>query len=793
MKTTLCTFFCFVLAFVSHAQSKITGSILDSNKQPIDFAEILLLDNQKELIQHTYTDETGHFSLQTITNNSYVLQVNNLGSKQYETTIDLTQDVHLNPIVIQTDKMLDEIVVATQPKLFQRKVDRTVMNIEQSVHANNSNAKDLLKLTPGLKVDKDQISLIGKSTMQVMINDKMLPLSGEELVNYLQTIPSETIQKIEVITTPPAKYEASGNSGLINIVLKQAKHDAWNNQTTAGFGGADKAVWKIGDVLNYSKNKLSLAASFNASTGYNQGVERMELFYPTETWKTINRETKKNSDISGSFQLDYQATSKTALGVQYRGAKNTQKTTDENRTHVDNLVNNPLKSIQTSGFSTPDFNNHSINLNLAHQFDTLGTKFNMDMDYFTFDTNKSRVFNTKTALVDNLVNKYQNSQTTGDQKIDNYSAKIDMEQPLFFMNLSYGAKMSFVKTTNNANSFNVQEGTSAIDIIQADHFIYKENTQAAYVSASKSLSAKWEAQVGLRLESTQTTGESLANQSTEKTTYTKLFPTLYVNYKINDDNNLSLSANRRISRPSFWQLNPFRWYVNDYNYVTGDPSLKPTFTNAVSVNYTLKNKLFINASYAKSQDLASQYSTIDSSTNIQVLKQGNIFDAENYSLGITHIFDSWHWLNTQNSISTFYNSAQLIQDINLTTKDGLGYYFSSNNTVYLNAEKTFQAQVDFWYQSKLNNGNWKLESMYALNLGLKYAVLDNKLNISGYMNDIFKTSNLRAQATSDGVKQSYDMYHDNRYFTLGLSYRFGNSKIKVNERQGSNKEVINRK
>jgi len=793
MKTKLITLICLIVSLVNYAQVKLSGSVVDAQQQPIDFAEILLLTPQENLVQHTYTTENGTFSFDSITANAYIIRVNNLGKTQYETNLTLTQDQKLAPFIIQNNSVLDEIVIAKQAKVFERKVDRTIFNIEQSIHANNSNAKDLLKLTPGLKVDKDQISLIGKSSMQVMINDKLLPLSGEDLISYLNTIPSETIQKIEIISTPPAKYEASGNSGLINIVLKQAKHNAWNNQISAGFEGADKALWKISDVFNYSKNNISIAASVHASRGYNQEIGKMDLYYPTETWKTVYRETKQNKDLSGTFQLDYQATAKTGIGFQYRGNTNSQKTTDKNQIDVYNLVDNLLKNIDTKGKSSPDFNNHALNFNLTHQFDTVGTKINLDLDYFNYNIDKFRVFNTNTRVVDNVVNKDQYAQTMGDQKIDNYSAKIDVEQPLSFVNLSYGAKASFVQTINNAHSSNLNGLASTPSVLQEDHFVYKENIQAIYFSATKAFGKKWETQLGLRLESTQTTGESRATQATEKTNYTKLFPTLFVSYKVNEENTLSFSANRRINRPSFWQLNPFRWYVNDYNYVTGDPALEPTYINSANINYTFKNKLFVHLSYSKITNLFSQYATIDTANNIQILKQGNIFDAANSNLSVTHIFDTWHWLNSQNTLSAFYNSSTLIQDVNVETRNGMGYYFNSNNTLQLNAAKTFQAQVDFWYQSKLNNGNWKLKPMYGLNLGLKYAMLDKKWNISAYLNDLLRTSNLRAQATSDGVKQQYNMYSDNRYFTLGVSYNFGNTKIKVTERQGSNKDIINRK
>lgn len=793
MKTKLITFFILLLSFLSQAQSKLSGSLLDSTHQPLDFAEVLLLNAQNQLIQHTYTDAEGTFVLDAIASDTYILRIQVLGIKQYETTLSIQADHQLEPIVIQSDQQLDEIVVTTQAKLVEHKIDRTVFNIEQSVHANNSNAKEVLRLTPGLKVDKDQVAQIGKSSMQVMVNNKLLPLTGEDLINYLSTIPSETIKKIEVITTPPAKYEASGNSGLINIVLKEGKHNAWNNQISTGFETADKATYKFSNVFNYSKNKVSLAASINASTGYNQEIGKMDLHYPTETWRTVFRETKKKEDLSGTFQLDYRATPATGFGVQYRGNTYKQDTEDKNQTHVYNLVDNLVKNIETKGKSTPDFNNHAVNLNFNHSFDTVGTKLNLDLDYFNYSTQKNRVFNTKTTAVDNVVNKDQYSQTDGDQTIDNYSAKLDVEQPLSFVNLSYGAKVSYVQTINNANSFNTHAGSTTREIIQADHFVYRENIQAAYISASKSFAERWEAQVGLRLESTQTVGESAAHQSKEKTSYTELFPSVYIQYKMHADHTFSLTANRRINRPSFWQLNPFRWYVNEYNYVTGDPSLRPTFTNAITMGYTLKNKLFINASYSKVKDLATQFATIDKVNNIQILQQANVFDAENYNLSLSHIHDAWYWLNAQNTVSVFYNSTKLILPIDLKTSNGMGYYFNSNNTIHLNADKTLQAQVDYFYQSKLNNGNWKLKPMHGLNLGMKYAMLDKKLNLSAYMHDIFRTSNLRAAATSDGVKQDYDMYSDNRYFTLGLSFSFGNSKIKVSERQGSNKEIINRK
>lgn len=783
----------FLISLAANAQNNIKGTIVNTDKTPVDFAEIYLLDSNGKLVQQAFSNEKGVFNLENIENNVYSFQVHSFGIQYYDKSIEVNSPVDLGEVVINTNNNLDEIVVKTQTKLYERKVDRTVFNIENSVHATNNNAIDLLKLTPGVKVDNQSIDLIGKGAVRVMIDDKIVQLSGEELLNYLKTIPSDNIKKIEVITAPPAKYDAEGQSGLINIVLKEPKQDAWSNQISTGVMAAQKAVWRFGDVFNYNKNKVSINANINGSTGYALGKDRSIISYPDQTWLSTNNSTSNNGSISGNFLIDYKASDKTSFGIQYRGGKNTPSDDDYTTTIVNNPVDNLIKTISTDGKTTNLTNNQSVNAHLTQKFDTLGTKLSFDFDYFSFNNDKSRVFNTNEHSVNNIINKPYTAESTGVQNIDNYSVKTDVEQPIKNFKLSYGAKASFTTTKNKTNFFDLSSGTPIQDDKQRDNFEYKEKTQAVYISGNKSFGEKWQAQAGLRLESTQTEGISKIYNTIDKNNYTKLFPSLYVSYELNDDNTFSMNYNRRIMRPSFWQLNPFRWYVNEYSFVEGNPKLQPIFSNIIELTHTFKGKLITSVRYAKSKDSFSQYPIVDPETNTQMYLNDNIFDMYSFNGSITYVFNSLPWLQSQNSFNAFHNRTKLTKDLEFDTLNGWGTYFSTNNTITLNAEKTLQAQVDFWVQPKFNILMYKLNTMSSLNLGLKYAMLNKKLNMSLYINDILRTSTQSAKTETNGVQQNYRANALTRYVNVGFSYSFGNSKIKVKEHQGGNKDEINRK
>ncbi|MEC4112781.1 outer membrane beta-barrel family protein [Myroides pelagicus] len=777
----------------NYAQNSLTGNIQTSNQSPVDFAEIYLLKSNGAIAKQSYTSTDGSFTIDSIKEATYLVQIYSLGKKHFDKEIFINKPIDLGTVIIEQDTQLEEIVVKTNKKVFERKADRTVFNIENSVHAINNDAVELLKLTPGLQVDNQSIKLIGKNELRVMINDKFVQLNGEELIQYLKSLPSNSIKKIEVITTPPAKYEAEGDSGLINIVLKENRANAWNNSISTGYKQGRKGTYRLSNVFSYNKGKVSIKSSFSTALGKSQINENATIYYPEKLWDGQSIRFDNNNNIAGNFQLDYQLNNKTSIGIQYMGNVYDPKSDDTDHITVNNYVDNSVQNIYTNAKNTGVNNSHAVNLHLTHNIDTLGTKLNSDLDYFNYTNDQTRLFNTKTEGVNNIGDKLLIASTTGNQNIENISAKVGIEQPLNWMNLSYGIKTSFVTTKNKNNFYDLTNGHAVEDIKQKDNFQYNENTQAIYASANKKINDKWTVQAGLRLENTQTKGYSVTYETESKKNYTKLFPTLYISHTLNDDNTFILNYNRRIRRPAFWELNPFQWYVSAYAIASGNPKLEPSYTNKVELSHTYKNKLTTTLTYSKADNMFSQYPTIDKELNRQIYLRDNIMNSTYYSLSVNYMYNRLPWLQSQLNVNAFYLENKLIKDVSINFKDGGAVFFSTNNTIYFNTEKSLSAQVDFTYESKVKANLWELDPSFKLGVGVKYSMLDNKLNMSIYADDIFRSYAKTVYTTTNDIRQKYKTDYDQRYINVGISYSFGNAKIKVKEHQGGNTDEKSRK
>lgn len=788
-------FYCLVtLLFssaIAFAQYRVTGSVLDQDNNPVAFAEIYLLDTDGALATQTLSDEKGIFLFESVKGNSYRFQLYSYGILQVNQTVNVTADTDLGKMVIENSTLLNEILLTSSKKIFERKIDRTVFNVENAVTALNSDALETLKMAPGLKIDNESISIIGKNNVRVLINDRFVQMSGEDLINYLKSIPANNIQKIEIITAPPAKYEAEGNSGLVNIVLKSSKINAWSNKIEATQIQADRAYWRLGNLFNYNKDKISLSININGNIGKSNSIEKLDIFYPQGLWSLKNIATRNEDKIAATAQFDYRFNDKTTVGIQYIG--NSKKPSDTDVVYTDIYEGKNIDYYtNTFGKKKEYTKSNALNAHLLHQFDSLGTKIAVDVDYFEYQNDKNRAFITIPEFLNGEFGEPFSAANFGKQHIDNFSTKIDIDQPLKWFSLSYGGKLSFTTTNNKTNYFDLNQDFPVEDLSQRDNFEYKENTQAFYVSGQKSLSDKWQIQTGLRLENTQTTGTSRIYKTSDKKEYVQLFPSVYIGYTPAENHSLSASYNKRIARPSFWELNPFRWYINQFSYAEGNPALQPAFTDNFELSHTYQGKLITSVSLSKTTENFTQYPTIDSENNTQIYLRDNIFNTTDITLSETYILDAFHFLQSQTTATLFYKDMSLLKDIDIPANNGTGIYITTDNTFSFNPEKTIQAQLNFWYQSPVKFQIYDLGESYAVNLGFKYALLNKKLQLSVYANDILKTSSPSIKTNTNNVDQIYNMYYDNRYIRVGLTFSFGNESIKVKQHDGSNTEEKNR-
>lgn len=302
--------------------STISGKVTDTLNQGLPYVDVILKkETDGDIITGTITDEKGHFDFDPKKEGNYRLVASYIGYQSDSLPLNANganKNLHLQ--LQESNEALDEVVIESSKPTIQQKIDRFVFNVDQTVSGSVGTANDALKSTPGVKVSNDKLEIVGKGKVRVMVNDKMIRLSGEDLHTYLNNIPADNIERIEVISTPPAKYEAEGDSGLINIVLKEAKQDSWSNTIRTNYKQATYPSFGIGDAFLYHKGKFEISASVDATKGYNQRINVLNLYYDQETWREPINMKNKLDNISGKFNLDYNLSKMATIGVSYNGS-----------------------------------------------------------------------------------------------------------------------------------------------------------------------------------------------------------------------------------------------------------------------------------------------------------------------------------------------------------------------------------------------------------------------------------------------------------------------------------------
>jgi len=794
-----------LLASNAFSQTKITGVVKDAaNNSPIAFATAALLRPDSSAITGAMTSEEGLFVIENVETGNYLLQVSFIGYEKDYRMVNVPVQSDLGEILLSSDNSLQEVVVVGQKPLIVRKVDRLVLNVENSIAATGGDATDALKVTPSVRVTEDNISIVGKGGLLVLVDDRQINLSGADLINYLKSIPSDNIKSIEVITTPPAKYEAQGNSGILNIILKKAKNDSWslqlNTSVTKGYN------WRFSEGATFmlQKNKWSVMAGISEAP-YNTFLYTNDIRYqyPTEYWENKIFNFQKTKWLSDNFNVGYNVTDNLQFGITYNGGSGngtTDAPVEKNFTKIyENSTMQTLNKMYTMD-GTTDISkyNHSLNFNAVQKLDTLGKKISLDVDYFITSNNRKNPFYQNNFYYNpqNDEQKYF-TQNNSNLKITNFSTRLDFEMPYKWATLNYGGKISFTKNNSNTfgNFYQTVNNQDSLYLTQNNNFLYKENNQALYVSAQKDFGKKWSAKAGLRFEATQTEGSSTpegGKVQTNKTHYAKLFPTAYLSYKLNDVNTFSVSYSRRIDRPGYWMLDPARWYQSLNSVVYGNPFLQPSFVNSVSLSHQFKSILTSEISYYASSGDNEQI--VRHQNDTVTFQNDNYANSKVFSISETFNLPIAKWWTTASGASTSFSQMNIYKrfvDEGLYKpryNDWQGIYFFTNNTLNLNKSKTLTLQANFSGNTKYDYSNGYISPWWELDLGLKYALLNNKLQLSLYANDIFYTSDFTYHSTISGIKQSFHQCRDSQYLRLTISYKFGNDKISIQNREGSNTE-----
>jgi len=591
--STLLIIVSIAIPFLIHAQvkdSKVAGSVIDGSQKTIESSTITLLRvKDSSIVKMGVADKNGKFAFENIPAGTYMVSVTAVGhQKGYSELFEISAEkifVTLKTIeLIPQTKSMGGVEVTARKPLIEQKIDRTIVNVDAAVSNVGATALEVLEKSPGITVDKDgTISLKGKQNVQIYIDGKPSYLSGEQLVTLLKSMNANQLDQIEIMTNPPAKYDAAGNAGIINIKTKKNKQTGFNGSASATY--SQGKYWRTNESLNMNYRNGRLNAFMNYSFYKNNSFQELSIH---RTYRKVDKTVDAmfdqvafmpniNRGDNLKFGLDYFFDKNTTLGFVASGYIHPEHQFNYNTSYLKNS-SNAIDSIVYSTSDTKEkWKNGSFNLNFRHQFDSTGKELTADLDYSGYSSGNNQLFTN--ASYNSDMTKRGETSLMGNLpvNINIYSAKADYTHPLGKdAKLEAGVKSSYVTTDNAANYFTLVAANWQIDFDKTNRFQYKENINSAYLNYSKQYK-KIGVQAGLRFENTNYKGHQLGNaqkpDSAFNNHYNNLFPTVFISYTANEKNQFGFNIGRRIDRPAYQDLNPFLFFLDNYTYQSGNPFL----------------------------------------------------------------------------------------------------------------------------------------------------------------------------------------------------------------------------
>ncbi|MFT3678792.1 MAG: outer membrane beta-barrel family protein [Ferruginibacter sp.] len=787
---------------------QISGSIKDGgNQKVIDAATISLLkSNDSSLVKSAITDKEGGFLFENVKEGNYLVSASSLGhNKVYSKEFSISAEKNSYEVGVlklePTAESLKEVVVATKKPFIERRPDRMIVNVEASVSNTGSTALEVLEKSPGITIDKDgNISLKGKQGVKVFIDGKPSYLSGTDLANYLKSMSSAQMDQIEIMTNPPAKYDAAGNAGVINIKTKKNKTVGFNGSASATYTQGKYARFNESFNLNYRNKNVNVFGNLSRRDDKNYSelniLRRFRDKDSKQLLSIFDQEavfTNKNQSNSGKLGIDVNVSKKTTVGAVVSGFINDELFNNDNNTQLQNSLGVTDSSTHATTQVDGQWKNFSTNFNARHVFDSTGRELSFDADYIRYSqANQQGLYN---HYFDALGHKSSPSDTLLSNipsSIKIYSFKADYSQPLKGgVKLEAGVKASFVKTDNDARYDYVVNGQKVHDQSRSNHFIYDEQIKAAYVNVNKQLGKKWSTQAGLRLENTISKGNQVTTGEKFERNYTQLFPTAYVSYEMNAKNSFSVNYGRRIERPDYADLNPFYFFLDKYTYQRGNINLRPQFSHNIELSHTYAGNFTTTLNYTKTTDLMNDVLDQNEESKETFITKSNIASQRQFGVTVTTMVPVQKWLSI-NVYANFSNN-RFKGFINNSNVDLQSNLFTANVNAQMNLGKGWNGELSGFFRSKGLDGVLVIGNLGALNGGISKSILKNKGTVKLGFRDILWTQKFKGSAEYAYIDTHFRQQRDSRQVSLSFNWRFGNAKIAAPKRKaGGASEEQNR-
>ncbi len=774
------------------ANAKVRGGISGTDK-PIESASVgLIRFKDSSVVKLAVSDKMGQFEMDKIKEGKYLLAVQAIGYlKYYSEAIEISQpnqEYTVKTIALKAiSKDLAAVTVVSQKPLIEQKIDRTVLNVDAAVTNSGTTALDVLEKSPGISVDKDgNISLKGKAGVQVFIDGRPTYLSGQDLANVLRNMQSNQMDQVEIMTNPPAKYDAAGNAGIINIKTKKNKQIGYNGTVTAGYGQGVYSKTNGSANLNYRNGKVNMFGNINYANRLRfqeLSIQRKFIEASTKILKSNFEQTNhlRNNDesLSGKIGMDYFASKKTTIGFVLNGSNSDNEFTSRGNINISDPNQQLLSQTRAASDNMMKWKNFNSNINLRQLMDTSGSEITVDLDYMKYrSTNDQTVTNQYFnaaggplfgALPDTLYGKLP-------QDITIYSAKIDYVKPLKNnAKFEAGLKYSYVLTDNNANYDSLINNKLVPDVNRSNYFIYKENVNAAYVNYSRPISKKISAQLGLRVEHTHSIGNQVTTNVQFEKDYVQLFPTFFFQYQANQKNTYVVNYGKRITRPDYESMNPFVTFLDRYTYEQGNPNLQPQFSHNVELTHTYNNFLTTTLNYTHTTDIIQDVLEQNTVKNESYIKKSNIASQRQYGISVNAFFPVNKWWTSNIYVNVFNNEFKGIVNGDPVTMGATTGMF--NIMEQFKFKNGWGAEISGFGRSEGVEGIFRIKAFGTMNLGVSKQMMKNKGSLRLSVRDVLWSQRISGESKYSNIDAKFQQYGESRVVNIAFTYRFSKGKV----------------
>ncbi|MGC1474042.1 MAG: outer membrane beta-barrel family protein [Psychroserpens sp.] len=784
--TVILLLFCYT---VSYAQEhRVSGRVVDINNAPIEYATITLYNaDQSALLNGTFSNSKGTFSLTNLKPDTYILKVRFIGYRDFEKTVVVAKDMSLDSIRLEEDiESLNEVTVTSKKPTLKREADRLIFNIENTA-LTEGNMLQVLQNTPGVLVLGDEI-LVKNSNPTVYINNRKVHLSPDDLSQLLEGSSANSIKSIEVITNPSARYDAE--SGVVlNIVMSKNLITGYRGAINSTFTQAVFPRYGIGTNHFFKNEDISFNINYNYSKDkINRNGDDTVNFLDSqndleESWRSFTNRNTWSETHSLNANFDYFINDKNTLSLSTSSLYLPYfKYKIKNNTTINDDNDEFLSRFTADNLSRDNKYNLGFDLDFSHTLDKGTITFNTHYTTYNYDRNQtvlSDFFNENNNFIGSSA-----FNTEANQNTQILAAKIDYSLPITEdSNFEVGLKFSAIATESDVSQFDVDlaTGTETLDALNSDVFDYDERVFAGFVNYAKTTES-YNFSVGLRAEQTNVDGQSPLTNITNTQDYFELFPNASFQYNIYEGYSIYANYKRSIARPGYADLNPFRFFLNENYVVAGNPNLVPSFLDHYVIGATLFDFVTVEAYYQNYDGAISEIPRQNNETNIIEFTSVNFDKTVEFGFDLIMYYSFIENWDTS-FVTSFYNIEEETNFGNgFVTQSQWSNYSELYNSVSLLKDKSLNVSLSLTWLGKNLQAFQTVEDRLFSQLAISKSVLNKQGSITLSVSDIFNQHDFSVSTQYQNQFSSQFVDIDDRYVRLGFRYKFGNTRLETNQR-----------